>query len=940
MPQEQRPLVVLGVPELVDLGEEVVEADEGPHVLAHQHELVHARLVLVHPRMRQLLAEPVCHGLQRGLQALLPAPRLPCHPHVGERVDLGPVVHTRGVELRPQVMDQVRVRHRLQLRAGVVRLEGGLDVVFGVHEVQHVGGVLAGRRAVQPGERLHGEHAGELLVHVQGAELRLVEAGLVLVGHDHHLVAVPVERLRQVAGHGRVHGPLGDLLEPEVVVGDLAGEGHQGAHVRVPHVLDVLVHLALVPDGGGAGVGDHHGLGLPVEQSGHVGAEVLHDDLDLLRDVRRVQLDPPHELLARLGLVHFGGRLPDGGPVAFRTELALLSGQGQLEGGVVVGEVLQHVEDELLLDGLLHGVPVEGGRDLLALLVVLAGGAAEHLQGLVLRGGGEGEEADVLRASGGGDLGGEDGLGVRLSPVVEVGLLVRGEHALELGCGGAGLGGVRLVRDHRVGAAGERRVTFEELKHGGEGLQRHHDDPVALQQRLLHQGGLAGGLSPEVLAVHGHHGAGGPLDLPDGLLKLVVQHGAVGDHDDRVEHPLLVRPVGGEQAVGGPGDGVGLAGARGVLDQVGLAGALLADGGEHRGDGLPLVEAREDQRGLPARAAVLVLHGLLLEEDELLEDLEPGVPLENPFPQVGRGGTAVRIERVAGVAVVALVERQEEGVLPGQLGGHPDLAVGDGEVDHGAGAEPEQRRGLRVALAVLLLRVADGLGGVGLQLDRRHGQAVDEQHQVHGLVGGRVEVHLTHHAEAHALVGGDGGRVQVRGRPRLGHAQGGGGADLEALAEHVEGAADAGVLRLVQHLDQAGGDLVPLRLLGGGRGIRLHDAPVVLRLVLGQPGVDVLGEDRVLAVVAVIVGRVEPAVLLQVLADVGLELALVVDGHVRSVLRGDLDLAGDGGSDQRRAALLGELDEPLRFGDEGIDLGGFAGHYLDDSSHVIWVLRP
>ena len=245
-----------------------------------------------------------------------------------------------------------------------------------------------------------------------------------------------------------------------------------------------------------------------------------------------------------------------------------------------------------------------------------------------------------------------------------------------------------------------------------------------------------------------------------------------------------------------------------------------------------------------------------------------------------------------------------------------------------------------VAFGLRLLRVADGLGGVGLQLDRRHGQAVDEQHQVHGLIGGRVEVHLTHHAEAHSLVGGDGGRVVSGGRPRLGHAEGGGGADLEALAEHVERAADAGVQRLVQHVDQAGDQLVPLRLLGRGGGVGLDNAPVVLGLVLGKPGVDVLGEDRVLAVVAGIVGRIEPAVLLQVLADVGLELALVVDGHVRSVLRGDLDLAGDGGGDQRGTTLLGELDEPLRLHDEGVDLRGLTGHYLDDSSHVILVLRP
>jgi hypothetical protein len=55
--------------------------------------------------------------------------------------------------------------------------------------------------------------------------------------------------------------------------------------------------------------------------------------------------------------------------------------------------VLQHIEDEALLDGLLHGVAVEGRC--LTLPSPSGGGFAEHLQRLVLGRGGEGEVAGV-----------------------------------------------------------------------------------------------------------------------------------------------------------------------------------------------------------------------------------------------------------------------------------------------------------------------------------------------------------------------------------------------------------------------------------------------------------------------------------------------------------------------------------------------------------------
>ena len=72
----------------------------------------------------------------------------------------------------------------------VVGLERRQHLVGVVHEVQHVGRVLAGMGAVEPRQRLHGLDAGQPLVDVHAAQQRLVEAGLELVGDQQDLILV------------------------------------------------------------------------------------------------------------------------------------------------------------------------------------------------------------------------------------------------------------------------------------------------------------------------------------------------------------------------------------------------------------------------------------------------------------------------------------------------------------------------------------------------------------------------------------------------------------------------------------------------------------------------------------------------------------------------------------------------------------------------------
>ena len=86
-------------------------------------------------------------------------------------------------------------------------------------------------------------------------------------------------------------------------------------------------------------------LACPPIFGGGVGAEVLDDDLGLLGQVGRVERHEPGDGPAGLGCL-VGGVVGDG----------LLDAPVGLVGRVVG----QHVEDEALLDGLAHGVEVEG----------------------------------------------------------------------------------------------------------------------------------------------------------------------------------------------------------------------------------------------------------------------------------------------------------------------------------------------------------------------------------------------------------------------------------------------------------------------------------------------------------------------------------------------------------------------------------------------------
>ena len=168
-------------------------------------------------------------------------------------------------------------------------------------------------------------------------------------------------------------------VAPAVLV--LAREGDDGL-VRTPALQQVLPDRVVVLDRSFDAAGDHHRTRLPADlaEPQHLFVEVVHHDLGLEPDGMFVTLDVATQLLPGALGVELGIRLD------LLDELVVA-----LDRRVVP----QHVQDEALLDRLLHGVAVEGAvPGLLTRTVRLA----EDLQRLVLGRGGEGE---VTRRSGG-----------------------------------------------------------------------------------------------------------------------------------------------------------------------------------------------------------------------------------------------------------------------------------------------------------------------------------------------------------------------------------------------------------------------------------------------------------------------------------------------------------------------------------------------------------
>jgi hypothetical protein len=149
---------------------------------------------------------------------------------------------------------------------------------------------------------------------------------------------------------------------------------------------------------------------------------------------------------------------------------------------------------------------------------------------------------------------------------------------LELGGRGAGLRVVRLVDDDREVLPLEGLVRDDGFHRIREGLDGDDDDGRAGHQGV---GQLLTLRLRGLLAVDGGDHAKLMVDLFDGILKLAVQHIAVGDDDDAAEDRLAVVTAQLHEVMGRPGNRAGLAGTGAVVGQIDHAGAVLLGIGDH-----------------------------------------------------------------------------------------------------------------------------------------------------------------------------------------------------------------------------------------------------------------------------------------------------------------------------------------------------------------------
>src|SRR5439155_8298699 len=104
------------------------------------------------------------------------------------------------------------------------------------------------------------------------------------------------------------------------------------------------------------------------------------------------------------------------------------------------------------------------------------------------------------------------------------------------------------------------------------------------------------------------------LELAHRRLELAIEHAAVGDNNDRVEHTPVGGVVESGQSVGKPGDGKALAATCRVLNQVTLPGSIVAGVTYQFADGIKLLVARKDQEAPAGFTSILVLFFDLVDE--------------------------------------------------------------------------------------------------------------------------------------------------------------------------------------------------------------------------------------------------------------------------------------------------------------------------------------
>ena len=121
-----------------------------------------------------------------------------------------------------------------------------MNILIFIFEIQHKGLLIIGRtNTVQARKCLNSIDSPQALIHIHGAELRLVKAGLILICHQQHLVAVAVKHFRQIFFLNAVHHRFGVFV---AVQRDLTGKCHQCTNTGISLLGNIGLKLVPVFD--------------------------------------------------------------------------------------------------------------------------------------------------------------------------------------------------------------------------------------------------------------------------------------------------------------------------------------------------------------------------------------------------------------------------------------------------------------------------------------------------------------------------------------------------------------------------------------------------------------------------------------------------------------------------------------------------------------------
>ena len=273
-----------------------------------------------------------------------------------------------------------------------------------------------------------------------------------------------------------------------------------------------------------------------------------------------------------------------------------------------------------------------------------------------------------------------------------------------------------------------------------------------------------------------------------------------------------------------PCNGIGFAATSRVLNEIIFLAVMFYDVCHQLTHGIELVIPGENQRFLgDTLSGIRVFLGLLLQENDFINQIQHRVFFEDIFPHIGNID-AVFIVRIALAGVnpnaATLIEWQKEGRFSFQICAHIDFVQVHGEMSQAARLEFQQTSLVIPLILILPDRILIILSaGVAFQFKGKNGNAVEENHKVNALA--IFVPDFLHHREYILLI--QRLRFLVKGGCRLAVHKGQGYTviKLHAMLQHIQQTAIFLVDLIVDVVENSLAGLVAIELFQPSQCIRL-----------------------------------------------------------------------------------------------------------------------